>query len=106
MADKTEAPAGAATKADATPAGSGGKTPGAAQAKADARTAAPKPARTKRQVQKRGDQTPEAKGTRAAKSAAAEKMFKDADEAALVGLPPDMTHEQNDNRLRRSALGY
>jgi len=60
----------------------------------------------KTQVQKRGDQTPEAKTTRAAKSEAAEKMFKDADAASLVGLPPDMTHEQNENRIRRSVLGY
>jgi hypothetical protein len=105
-AKKAEAPAGAATKSDATPAGSGGKTAGAAQAKADAKAAAPKQTQKKRQVQKRGDQTPEAKSTQAEKKAAAEKMFRDADEASLVGLPPDMTHEQNENRLRRSALGY
>ena len=55
---------------------------------------------------KRGDETPEAKRTTAEKSAAAKKMFKDADEAALVGLPSDMTHEQNENRVRRAALGY
>lgn len=55
---------------------------------------------------KRGDQAPEAKRTTAAKSDAAEKMFKDADEAALRGLPPDMTVEQRENQVRRAALGY
>lgn len=59
-----------------------------------------------RQVQKRGDQAPETKATTKAQSAAAEKMFKDADEAALHGLPVDMTHEQRETMVRKAALGY
>lgn len=58
------------------------------------------------QAQKRGDQAPEAKSTTSAKSAAAEKLFKDADQAAAMGLPVDMTVEQRENQVRRSALGY
>lgn len=97
-----------ATKADATPAGLAGKVPGDAKAAKTgrAKSSRAKTTRAKTQVTKRGDQTPEAQTTPKAKSAAAEKMFKDADHAALVGLPPDMTHEQNENRLRRAALGY
>lgn len=60
----------------------------------------------KRQVQKRADQAPEAKTTTKAQSDAAEKLFKDADQAALTGLPPDMTNEQRENQVRKSALGY
>jgi len=55
---------------------------------------------------KRADQAPEAKATTKAQSAAAEKMFKDADEAALHGLPPDMTREQHETMVRRAALLY
>jgi hypothetical protein len=91
-----------ATKSDATPAGLAGKPP--SDAAAAKKTAKPRARKT--QVQKRGDQAPEAKDSTKAKSAAAEKMFKDADHAALVGLPPDMTHEQNENRIRKAALGY
>ena len=104
MADATNqgGNAPAATKADATTAGLGGKTQ---SSKAAAKTAKPK-ASAKRQVTKRGDQAPESGSTAKERSAKAEKMFKDADQAALVGLPADMTHEQNENRLRRAALGY
>lgn len=52
------------------------------------------------------DETPEAQATPAAKSKAAAKMFKNADEAARAGLPPDITVEQNEKRLTRAALGY
>lgn len=57
------------------------------------------------QVQKRGDQASEAQPTRAAKSKAAEKMFADADAAALRGFPPDLTTEQHENIVRRAATG-
>jgi hypothetical protein len=50
--------------------------------------------------------TPEAKATPAAKSKAAAKLFKTADEAARAGLPADITVEQNEKRLTRAALGY
>ncbi len=74
-------------------------------AKSDARApdtiAAPKT-----QTLKRGDQAPEAKATPAAKTKAADKLFKDADAAAAAGLPPDITVEQNDKRLQRAVLGY
>ena len=40
------------------------------------------------------------------KDPATEKMFKDADAAAMAGLPEDMTVEQRENQVRRSALGY
>jgi hypothetical protein len=60
----------------------------------------------KRSPIKRADQTPEAKATTKAASAAAEKMFKDADEAALHGLPPDMTRDQHETMVRKAALGY
>ena len=59
-----------------------------------------------RSATKRGDQAPEAKRTDAAKSNAAEKMFKDADEAALRGLPPGMTRDQHETMVRKAALGY
>jgi hypothetical protein len=68
--------------------------------------AAKKTSTKTRQAVKRGDQAPEAKTTAKAKSDAAEKMFKDADEAALRGLPPDMTREQHETMVRRAALGY
>lgn len=55
---------------------------------------------------KRGGETPEAQPTAKEASAAAEKMFKDADAAALQGLPPDITREQRENQIRRGALGY
>lgn len=63
-------------------------------------------ARKTTQVQKRGDQAPEAKSTTKAASDAAEKMFKDADEAALRGLPADMTRDQHETMVRKAALGY
>lgn len=55
---------------------------------------------------KRGDQAPEAKRTMAAKSDAAEKMFKDADAAARRGLHPDITVDQHETMVRKAALGY
>lgn len=61
---------------------------------------------TARTATKRADQAPEAKRTTADKSAAADKMFKDADEAALRGLPADMTRDQHETMVRRAALGY
>lgn len=75
-----------------------------ALAKASAK--ADKAATPKTQAQKRGDQAPEAKSSKAAKSAAAEKLFKDADAAAKSGLPHDITKEQHENHVRRAALGY
>jgi hypothetical protein len=41
-----------------------------------------------------------------AKDAATEKLFKDADQAAMAGLPEDMTVEQRENQVRLGALGY
>ena len=76
-----------------------------AKAANKAGAAAPKAA-AKTQTTKRGDQAPEAKKTPAAKSAAAQKLFDDADQAQRVGLPPDMTREQHENHVRRAALGY
>jgi hypothetical protein len=35
-----------------------------------------------------------------------EKAFKDDREAALRGLPPDVTAEQLENHARRQVLGY
>ena len=64
-----------------------------------------KKATAKKQVQKRGDQAPEAKATTAAKSAATEKLFKDADEAALHGLPESLTREQREKQVSIAALG-
>jgi hypothetical protein len=55
---------------------------------------------------KRGDQAPEAKSTPKQQSEAAEKLFKDADQAALLGLPKDMTVEQRENQVRKAAFGY
>lgn len=54
----------------------------------------------------KGDDTPDGKATAKEASAAAEKLFSDADRAALAGYPPDLTEEQHDNRARRNALGY
>ena len=68
--------------------------------------AATKKATTKRATTKSGDAAPETKRTTAAKSGAAEKLFKDADEAARAGLPPDMTVEQRETQVRRAALGF
>ena len=59
----------------------------------------------KKRVTQRGDKAPEAKATTKEQSAAAEKLFKDADEAARAGLPPDMTVEQRENQVRLAALG-
>lgn len=60
---------------------------------------------TRKAVQTTTD-TAEAKRTTAAKSAATEKQFKDADMASILGLPEDMTREQHENHVRRAALGY
>lgn len=68
--------------------------------------AAAKPANTRRQQTKRGDQAPEAKKSAKAQSDAAEKLFKDADQAARSGLPHDINKEQHENYVRRAALGY
>lgn len=67
-------------------------------------TAQRAPARTASPI-KRGDETPEAQPTKAAKQAAANKMFKDADAAAMAGLPPDMTVEQNEARVGKAGHG-
>lgn len=76
------------------------------RAKAKARTTAKaKAPAAKTTTLKRGDETPEAKATTAEQKAAAEKMFKDADEAALRGLPPDLTVEQHEALVRKAALG-
>lgn len=61
---------------------------------------------TKRSPTKRADQAPEAKRTTKAASDAAEKMFKDADEASLRGLPEGMTRDQHETMVRKAALGY
>lgn len=58
------------------------------------------------QVQKRGDQAPEAKATPAAKTKAADKLFDDADQAARAGFPPDITTEQHEDLVRRAATGF
>jgi hypothetical protein len=50
--------------------------------------------------------TAEPKRTVAEKKAATTKQFANADEAALRGLPQDMTVEQHENFVRRAALGY
>src|SRR5690348_16985781 len=70
-----------------------------------AKTTKAAPKRT-RQTTKRGDQAPESGTTKAERSAKAEKLFKDADEAAASGLPHTMTREQHENHVRRAALGY
>jgi hypothetical protein len=44
--------------------------------------------------------------TTTTKAAATEKRFADPLDAALRGLPPDMTVEQHENHVRRAALGY
>lgn len=120
MADntRTDAETPAAPKADATPAGSGGKPPGVkraveegkAKAKASGadKAAKPKRARTARKtkVTSPNTDTPEAKRGTKAKAAAAEKLFEDAASAARHGLPPDMTKDQYENHVRRAATGY
>lgn len=53
----------------------------------------------KRRVTQRGDATPEAKATAKEQSAAAEKQFKEADEAIAL------TADQQEARLRMAALG-
>lgn len=50
--------------------------------------------------------TAEPKKTAAAKSAATKEQFLEADQAALRGLPQDLTQEQHENIVRRGALGY
>lgn len=49
---------------------------------------------------------PEGKRTTAEKKAAAQKLFDNADTAAMAGLPPDITVEQRENQVRLGALGY
>ena len=66
---------------------------------------AKRPATKRRAVQNVTD-TAEAKRTTAAKSAATEKQFADADKASILGLPESMTTEQYENHARRAALGY
>lgn len=56
-------------------------------------------------VQKTTD-TGETKTTTAAKKAATQKQFANADDAVIRGLPADMTVEQHENFQRRGALGY
>jgi hypothetical protein len=51
-------------------------------------------------------ETPEGKATTAEKKRAAEKLFDNADTAAMAGLPPDITVEQRENQVRLGALGY
>jgi hypothetical protein len=63
-------------------------------------------AKTTRKAVQNTTDTAETKRTTAAKSAAAEKQFKDADMASILGLPEDMTKEQHENRARLGALGY
>lgn len=63
-------------------------------------------AKPKVQEPKPGSEAPDAKPTPAAKTKAAEKLFKDADDAAGSGLPHDITVEQYENRQRLGALGY
>lgn len=63
-------------------------------------------AKPKTQIQKRGDQAPEAQTTKAGKEKAADELFQDADRAALLGMPPEMTNEQRENQVRKAALGY
>jgi hypothetical protein len=46
------------------------------------------------------------RATTTTKAAATEKAFKDDREAALRGLPPDVTVEQLENHARRQVLGY
>jgi hypothetical protein len=53
-----------------------------------------------------GQNAPEAKETQSAKKAAAQKLFDNADTAAMAGLPPDITVEQRENQVRLGALGY
>ena len=60
---------------------------------------------TRKAVQTTAD-TAEAKTTTRSKAAASEKQFASADEAAMAGLPADMTKEQRENQVRRAALGY
>jgi hypothetical protein len=50
--------------------------------------------------------TAETRRTTSAKTAATEKQFANADEAALRGLPENLTREQHENQVRRAALGY
>lgn len=75
---------------------------------AKAKTTAKKPAAKapKQQVQKRGDQAPEAKESLKEQQDAAEELFQDADRAAILGMPEGMTKEQRENQVRKSALGY
>lgn len=73
-------------------------------AKAVTKKSAPKKPVTKAVAS--GTDAPEAKATQPAKSKAAEKLFENADQAAMAGLPHDMTVEQRENQVRLGALGY
>ncbi len=73
-------------------------------AKAEVRAEAKKPAKVRQT--NRGDKTPEAKASKAEKQDAAKKLFTDADTAARLGIHPDTTVEQHENRARLAALGY
>ena len=77
-------------------------------AKATTKKAAPKAAAkaAPKKAVATGTDAPEAKGTQAAKKDAAQKLFDNADAAAMAGLPPDITVEQRENQVRRGALGY
>jgi hypothetical protein len=61
---------------------------------------------TTKRATTRSDQTPEAKRTAKDQSAAAQKMFDNAEDAARSGLPHDLTVEQHETHVRRAALGY
>jgi hypothetical protein len=74
------------------------------QAKAE--TSQDKPAQPKRQAQKRGDQTPEAKRSTKDQQDAANKLFADADRLAQMGLPETLTVEQREKQVRRAATGF
>jgi hypothetical protein len=64
------------------------------------------PAQPKRQAQKRGDQTPEAKRSTKDQQDAANKLFADADRLAQMGLPETLTVEQREKQVRRAATGF
>jgi len=83
-----------------------GTTPVSKEAIHKAAQAKPADKASKKQVTKRGDQAPEAKTSTKAKSAAADKMFKDADNVSRAGFPPGLTQAQQDAIVRKAALGY
>ena len=67
---------------------------------------ASKPVDSAKPAVAKGEDTPEAKRSASAKKDAAKKLFDKADDAALRGLPPGLTAEQRDNKVRRAALGF